>query len=277
MYNSGNYLDINEIERLLPDSFLPLKKIDRKSVYKAGKDDLLAIVNSRIFSEPTGDYLWSGVFLDYLNSLKVNWVCHTVGKVGILLIPSEVLIRYAEYANYRLNDGERRYFIRIRIEGDKYLLYSKGYELDISGYFIPSDDDSYIDVINEQNRDKIMSAARSFKDFEEQYVMAHSHKVRHESRCQKERIATLENHTCQICGFYQSYANAAGKQRWIIEVDHILPKSEGGGETIDNLLVLCPNCHAKKTAGIIKVNSDYSYKENGEMKSLLNNNHLKTK
>ena len=122
MYNSGNYLDINEIERLLSDSFLPLKKIDRKSVYKAGKDDLLAIVNSRIFSEPTGDYLWSGVFLDYLNSLKVNWVCHTVGKVGILLIPSEVLIRYAEYANYRLNDGARRYFIRIRIEGDKYLL-----------------------------------------------------------------------------------------------------------------------------------------------------------
>lgn len=277
MYNSGNYLDINEIERLLPDSFLPLKKIDRKSVYKAGKDDLLAIVNSRIFSKPTGDYLWSGVFLDYLNSLKANWVCHTVGKVGILLIPSEVLIRYAEYANYRLYDGERRHFIRIRIEGDKYLLYSKGYELDISEYFIPSDDDSYIDVINEQNRDKIMSAARLFKDFEEQYVMAHSHKARHESRCQKERIATLENHTCQICGFYQSYANTAGKQRWIIEVDHILPKSEGGGETIDNLLVLCPNCHAKKTAGIIKVNSDYSYKENGEMKSLLNNNHLKTK
>lgn len=277
MYNSGNYLDINEIERLLPDSSLPLKKIDRKSVYKAGKDDLLAIVNSKIFSEPTGDYLWSGFFLDYLNSLKVNWVCHTVGKVGILLIPSEVLIRYTEYANYRLNDGERRYFIRIRIEGDKYLLYSKGYELDISEYFIPSDDDSYIDVINEQNRDKIMSAARSFKDFEEQYVMANSHKVRHESRCQKERIATLENHTCQICGFYQSYANVAGKQRWIIEVDHILPKSEGGGETIDNLLVLCPNCHAKKTAGIIKVNSNYSYKENGEMKSLLNNNHLKTK
>ena len=274
MYNSGNYLDINEIERLLSDSFLPLKKIDRRSVYKAGKDGLLAIVNSRIFSEPTGDYLWSGVFLDYLNSLKVNWVCHTVGKVGILLIPSEVLIRYAEYANYRLNDGERRYFIRIRIEGDKYLLYSKGYELDISEYFIPSDDDSYIDVINEQNRDKIMSAARSFNDFEEQYVMAHSHKVRHESRCQKERIATLENHTCQICGFYQQYTNSAGKQRWIIEVDHILPKSEGGGETIENLLVLCPNCHAKKTAGVIEVNSDCSYTEDGVKKSLLIDNHL---
>ena len=67
MYNSGNYLDINEIERLLSDSFLPLKKIDRRSVYKAGKDGLLAIVNSRIFSEPTGDYLW-------------NW---TVGDVNI--------------------------------------------------------------------------------------------------------------------------------------------------------------------------------------------------
>ena len=274
MYNSGNYLDINEIERLLPDSFLPLKKVDRKSVYKAGKDDLLAIVNSKIFSEPTGDYLWSGVFLDYLKSLKVNYVCHTVGKIGILMIPFEVLIRYAEYANYRLNDGERRYFIRIRIEGEKYLLYSKGYELDISEYFIPSDDDSYIDVINEQNRDWILSAARSFKDFEEQYVIVHSIKVRHESRCQKERIATLENHTCQICGFHQQYTNAVGKQRWIIEVDHIIPKSEGGGETIDNLLVLCPNCHAKKTAGIIEVNSDYSYKENGVIRQFNYDNHL---
>ena len=120
-----------------------------------------------------------------------------------------------------------------------------------------------------------MQVARSFVDYEEQYLDAHSHKVRHESRCQKERIVTIENHICQICGFYQPYTNAAGKQRWIIEVDHILPKSEGGGETIDNLLVLCPNCHAKKTSGIINVNSDYSYTENGIEKVLLVDKHLK--
>ena len=148
-------------------------------------------------------------------------------------------------------------------------------ELGLTQYFISYDDDTYIDVINQQDYDKIMQVARSFVDYEEQYLDAHSHKVRHESRCQKERIATIENHTCQICGFYQPYTNAAGKQRWIIEVDHILPKSEGGGETIDNLLVLCPNCHAKKTAGIIKVNSDYSYTENGIEKVLLVDKHLK--
>lgn len=276
MYNSGKYLDIDEIKRTLPSTFLPLEQVHRKLIFRTSQG-LMAITNSRIYDEYSGEHLWSSAFLDFFREYGVKYICQTVGKRGLLLIPIEILSQYTGYANFKPYKGELRYFLRIRIDDDKYILHSKDYELDITEFFKPMEDDSYIDIINQQDHNKIMEAARSFKDFEEQYVMAHSYKVRHESRCQKERIATIENHTCQICGFYQPYTNAAGKQRWIIEVDHILPKSEGGGETIDNLLVLCPNCHAKKTAGIIKVNSDYSYKENGEIKSLLNNNHLKTK
>ena len=274
MYNNGNYLGIDEIKRLLPHSFLPLKQIDRKLIFKAGQKDLLAVANSRIYDK-SGEHLWSCAFLDYFRKARVTYICHTVGRRGVLLIPMSVLDNYANYANSKPYKGELRYFLRIRIENDRYILHSKDYELDLTQYFISYDDDTYIDVINQQDYDKIMQVARSFVDYEEQYLDAHSHKVRHESRCQKERIATIENHTCQICGFYQPYTNTAGKQRWIIEVDHILPKSEGGGETIDNLLVLCPNCHAKKTAGIIKVNSDFSYTENGIEKVLLVDKHLK--
>ncbi len=274
MYNSGKYLDINEIKCILPNSFLPLEQVHRKLIFRTAQGDFLAIINSRIYSEYNSEHLWSSAFLDFFREYGVKYICQTVGKRGILLIPIEILSQYTYYANSKPYKGELRYFLRIRIDDDKYRLHSKDYELDITEYFKPMEDDSYIDIINQQNPKNIMDLARSFKDFEEQYVIAHSHKVRHESRCQKERIATLENHTCQICGFYQQYTNSAGKQRWIIEVDHILPKSEGGGETIDNLLVLCPNCHAKKTAGVIEVNSDYSYTEDGVKKSLLIDNHL---
>ena len=87
-------------------------------------------------------------------------------------------------------------------------------------------------------------------------------------------FAILENHTCQICGFHQAYNNTMGKKRWIIEVDHIIEKAQGGGESINNLLVLCPNCHAKKTYGIIKIDENLNVFENGE-KIEISNNHIK--
>lgn len=274
MYNSGKYLDIDEIKSILPNSFLPLEQVHRKLIFRTAQG-FMAITNSRIYDEYSGEHLWSSAFLDFFRKYGVKYICQTVGKRGLLLIPMESFSQYTDYADSNLYKGELRYFLRIRIDDDKYILHSKDYELDLTEFFKPMEDDSYIDIINQQDHNKIMYKARAFKDFEEHYVIAHSLKVRHESRCQKERIATLENHTCQVCGFYQPYTNTIGKQRWIIEADHIKPKSEGGGETIDNLLVLCPNCHAKKTAGIIEINKDYSYTENGVRKSLLRNRHLK--
>lgn len=122
--------------------------------------------------------------------------------------------------------------------------------------------------------DKIYKEAKNFKDFETQYALSDNAKKRIESKKQKERIAILENHTCQVCGFRQPYINSNGKKRYIIEVDHIIEKSKGGGECIENLLVLCPNCHAKKTYGIITIDSNFRVYENGkEIK--IRDNHLK--
>lgn len=45
-----------------------------------------------------------------------------------------------------------------------------------------------------------------------------------------------DNYTCQYCG----------KVGGILEVDHIIPFSKGGNETIDNLTTSCRECNRKK-------------------------------
>ncbi|HRF70293.1 MAG TPA: HNH endonuclease signature motif containing protein [Candidatus Pelethenecus sp.] len=47
-----------------------------------------------------------------------------------------------------------------------------------------------------------------------------------------------DNYTCRVCGM---------KDEEIMEVDHILEKALGGKDEFENLQVLCPNCHARKT------------------------------
>lgn len=80
--------------------------------------------------------------------------------------------------------------------------------------------------------------------------------VRKESQKQKRLIGKLYNYSCQICGFHSEYVRRNGKPGYILEVDHIIPKSEGGTEKASNLWALCPNCHSKKTRGIIKIETN---------------------
>lgn len=78
-------------------------------------------------------------------------------------------------------------------------------------------------------------------------------RVRKENQKQKRLVAKLYNYTCQVCNFYSEYKRVGDKKGYIIEIDHIVEKSEGGSETLNNLWVLCPNCHKEKTRGIIKI------------------------
>ena len=64
MYNSGKYLDINEIKTILPNSFLPLEQVHRKLIFRTAQG-FMAITNSRIYDEYSGEYLWSSAFLDF--------------------------------------------------------------------------------------------------------------------------------------------------------------------------------------------------------------------
>lgn len=48
------------------------------------------------------------------------------------------------------------------------------------------------------------------------------------------RVQTIKKYgdKCELCGYNAS-----------IETHHILPKYKGGNHEIDNLIVVCPNCH----------------------------------
>lgn len=99
-------------------------------------------------------------------------------------------------------------------------------------------------------------------------------KMRRENAKQKRIVAKLENYTCQVCSFKCEYKKASGKTGWIIEIDHINPKKEGEGEELKNLWALCPNCHTKKTRGVITINVDKKkITENGNSISI-RDNHL---
>jgi 5-methylcytosine-specific restriction endonuclease McrA len=100
-------------------------------------------------------------------------------------------------------------------------------------------------------------------------------KTRIENQTQKRRIAALENYRCQICDWSLEWKNSKGKKSFRIDVDHIIDKAKGGTEAINNLWVLCPNCHAKKTLGVIKIDPGKKkiIVENKEQK-LHHDNHL---
>jgi len=49
---------------------------------------------------------------------------------------------------------------------------------------------------------------------------------------------------CQVCGLED-----------IVEVHHIIPKKNGGADTPENLLILCPNHHVMLHLGLIKINN----------------------
>ena len=55
----------------------------------------------------------------------------------------------------------------------------------------------------------------------------------------KSAVLSRDNYTCQICGVKHTK----------LEVHHIRSRSEGGSNRMDNLVVLCKDCHAKVHTG----------------------------
>jgi hypothetical protein len=126
-------------------------------------------------------------------------------------------------------------------------------------------------------KDKLMEDAKNYKQIGNAYVTKTiEKKIRKENQFQKRRVAKIEDYTCQVCGFYEEYTRANGKKGWIIEVDHILDKAKEGSEDLKNLWVLCPNCHAKKTYGLINIDlTNKTITNNGKL-VIITDNHLFT-
>lgn len=267
----SNKLSDDDVLALLPTDYKPQEIINKRQKLYQSPKGVVIFRESKVYQDK--NELWTAVNKDVLDD--VSYLCLTAGYLGVLMIPASVLVQYFDNNSIStLKNGRKN--IRIRIEGERFILYdADSPEIDLSSYFISSEnDDSICDLIQSASIEEIWKKAEQFVDYEEQYREGFDIKLRRESKMQKERISRIEEYTCQICGFHQAYVNKNGKQRFIIQVDHIVEKSQGGGECLNNLLVLCPNCHAKKTYGIIKINPDYTIEENGERKHLKYDRHL---
>lgn len=131
--------------------------------------------------------------------------------------------------------------------------------------------------LSKMEREAILAQAKAFDNSggESHSIKQGPKKVRKESQIQKRRVAALEDYTCQICGFKYQYVRENGKPGWIIHVDHIRDKADKGMENLTNLWVLCPNCHAKKTCGVIKIDPEAKRITEGELEiKLLRDHHL---
>lgn len=263
MPKTFQHLSKSAINTILPNNLKIKGKKYSGNIYSTESGELIGYTESKYYNE--GNELWYSLFIDLLEEYKVQNACLTVFNKGILLLPLSLLSEIKEVTHSKLYKNELRYNLHIIEEDNKFTLCKakEGYTKDLTNYFIPYED-NVIEELYNSDYNKILQDAINYKDSEQQYNISNNVKQRIESKKQKERIAILENHTCQICGFNQSYINESGNRKWIIEVDHIIEKSKGGGETIDNLMVLCPNCHAKKTYGIIKIDKDYRVYENNK-------------
>lgn len=104
------------------------------------------------------------------------------------------------------------------------------------------------------DKEELLKRAREFVNSRDSHVLADGpRKIRIESRAQKKIVAQLEDYKCQLCGWSLEWINFEGRKVHRIDVDHIVDKAKGGTEEITNLWALCPNCHVKKTLGVISI------------------------
>lgn len=57
-------------------------------------------------------------------------------------------------------------------------------------------------------------------------------------------ISRAKGH-CQLCGAPAPFSDAEGRP--YLEIRHLIPLHQGGNDSLDNLVALCPNCDAKLT------------------------------
>jgi predicted restriction endonuclease len=70
--------------------------------------------------------------------------------------------------------------------------------------------------------------------------------------------------SCELCGY-----------KLTIDTHHIIPKKENGKHEVDNLIVLCPNCHALITREILVLKNRKSIPSvRKKLKNLLTLNHI---
>jgi predicted restriction endonuclease len=136
-------------------------------------------------------------------------------------------------------------------------------------------EDEIQEELQGKSKEELLEEARKFKSLKKGYSEKEGrYKVRRDDVTQKIRVRIIEDYKCQVCGFTLEYRDFRGKKKKYIQVDHIIEKIRGGTEELGNLWVLCPNCHIKKTIGVILIDPENKIvKENGKILQI-RDNHL---
>lgn len=271
-----NYLSTQKSLELFGSSTLTYSSRSIK-IYTLNNNQKIALKQSKLYDD--GVSYWFGIVPNTLVAAKENkldYFCFVLGYEGVIKLPIKVLFDYIKDTDKSINKDTNKikhYHIRFKFN-EKVILYNSKNELNVIDY-LSYNKDLVISDLNSKDNSQILKEANRFNDYDQQYTLSEKiNKYRKESRAQKERIAILENHQCQVCNYKYEFTNNKGIKKYIIEVDHIIDKANGGGETIDNLWVLCPNCHRKKTYGIIVLDkiAKIVYENGSEIK--ISDNHL---
>lgn len=235
-----------------------LTKTGNSEIYTLNDGSHAIIKFSKYF--PGNNAYWYGITpgqISLFEQYPVEFYFFITGYMGVLKIPTQLLQTYLKTCNTSIKKDKpneiRHYHVMIQYDTGR-VFFRNGPE--ITEYlFCDNDSDSVMESeLQEKPLHNILKEVQNFVELPDTFVLVEGEKkIRRESRAQKYRIARIENFTCQVCGFRESYIDGQGKTKYIYEVDHIKNKALGYGESIDNLWVLCPNCHEKKTRGIIVI------------------------
>lgn len=95
-----------------------------------------------------------------------------------------------------------------------------------------------------KTKQQILSALNKVKNSNEEYITYNGMKAKRDNYAIA-LIKSLRDNKCQICG-----KSILKKDKSLyIEAAHITPKHRGGKETLDNIILLCPNHHKEFDLG----------------------------
>lgn len=136
--------------------------------------------------------------------------------------------------------------------------------------------DEYIQKeVKVKSKKQLLVEARSYSASESHKYQITKAKVRLDDEKQKARIKAIEDYSCQIDGWQLEYQNKEGKKLKYIEAAHIKEKSLKGTEALDNIIILCPNCHKLLDKGVyMVVKEERAIYKNGEKIDLDHDAHL---
>ncbi|HEV2481907.1 MAG TPA: HNH endonuclease [Puia sp.] len=156
---------------------------------------------------------------------------------------------------YERQSGTNRHGLRAIYDRFMALLTSDKEDLIEQGVF------EYEIAAKGVSKDELVAKIRSLEDKTEEFVAVSGLRLKRKNWIIV-LIKELRDHKCQLCG--AQIRTKTG--RYYVEAAHIDPKAKGGAETLDNILLLCPNHHKEFDLGEVEM----GVREDGKLKISIN-------